>query len=144
MKLLFISVMLLCLYSCTVEPQPIQYNYDECAYCKMKISDPRFGAELVTSKGKVFKYDSAECLVRTCIEENHSRAFTLVTDFSSPQTLIDAQTATFLISENQPSPMGGNLSAYENKELASSVFSTKGGELVSFENLIEKYRTIYK
>lgn len=131
--------------SCQVEPKPIAYNHDECAYCKMKISDVKFGAELVTKKGKIYKYDSAECLVRTYLETNPSDyAFVLVTDFSKPQQLIDATSSTFLISEAQPSPMGGNLSAYENEEEASAIHKVKGGELLNFNQLLETYKAIYQ
>lgn len=139
------ALLLFFLASCNVEPEPINYNYDECAYCKMKISDTRFGAEMVTSKGKIHKYDSAECLARTYIEnEKKDYAFILVTDYSQPNNLIDASTVTFLISKNQPSPMGGNLSVYEDKALAESILSEKGGKLLTFEGLVKEYIEIYQ
>lgn len=139
------AFLLLILASCNVEPEPINYNYDECTYCKMKISDTRFGAEMVTSKGKIHKYDSAECLVRTYIEnEKKDYAFILVTDYSQPNNLIDASTVTFLISKNQPSPMGGNLSVYEDKTLAESILSEKEGKLLTFEELVKEYIEIYQ
>ena len=137
--------MLLILVSCNVEPEPINYNYDECAYCKMKIADIRFGAEMVTSKGKVHKYDSVECLVRTYIENEKTKyAFIIVTDYSQPHNLIDASSATFMISEKQPSPMGGNLSAYQSKEHAEITLSEKGGKLLDFEGLVNEYRKTYQ
>lgn len=139
------ALLILILASCNVEPEPINYNYDECTYCKMKISDTRFGAEMVTPKGKIHKYDSAECLVRTYIEnEKKDYAFILVTDYSQPNNLIDASTVTFLISKNQPSPMGGNLSVYEDKTLAESILSEKGGKLLTFEELVKEYIEIYQ
>ncbi len=144
LKLLTVLLSMI-IISCNVEPEPINYNYDECAYCKMKISDIRFGAEMVTSKGKVHKYDSAECLVRTYIENKDSKySFIIVTDYSQPHNLIDASSATFMISENQPSPMGGNLSAYENKEHAEITLSEKGGRLLDFDELVNEYRETYK
>ncbi|MDF1698439.1 MAG: nitrous oxide reductase accessory protein NosL [Saprospiraceae bacterium] len=131
--------------SCNVEPEPINYNYDECAYCKMKIADIRFGAEIVTSKGKIYKYDSAECLVRTYIEsEKKDFAFVIVTDYAQPHNLIDAEDAAFLISEKQPSPMGGNLSAYSNQEIAQQTLLEKGGKVLSFSQLINEYINIYQ
>jgi len=147
MKYIKCMIALLCLTlaSCNIEPEPINYNYDECAYCKMKISDIRFGAEMVTSKGKVHKYDSAECLVRTYIEnENKNYAFIIVTDYNQPHNLIDASSATFLISENQPSPMGGNLSAYEKKDQAEATLAEKGGKLLDFDGLVKEYMNIYQ
>ena len=131
--------------SCTVSPEAIHYNFDECAYCKMKISDPRFGAEMVTSKGKIFKYDSAECLIRTKIEdETKEYAHILVTDYTNPNHLIDAELATYLISEKRPSPMGGNLSSYELLPHAKEAQKENGGMLLNFEELIKEYKRSYK
>jgi copper chaperone NosL len=142
---LLTALLFMILVSCNVEPEPINYNEDECAYCKMKISDVRFGAEIVSSKGKIFKYDSAECLVRTYIEnDKHDYAFIMVTDYSQPKTLIDATTACYFISENQPSPMGGFLSAYENKDFVKNILEEKGGKSLDFENLVNEYRERYQ
>ena len=141
-KALLTSItILLLISSCTVSPEPIQYNFDECAYCKMKISDARFGAEMVTTKGKIFKYDSAECLIRTKIEnEANTYAHILVTDYTNPNHLIDAQLATFLISEKRPSPMGGNLSSYELFPHAKKAQAENGGKLLDFEELLNEYK----
>jgi len=141
-----LAIVLACtLTSCEVKPVPINYNHDECAYCKMKISDIRFGAEIVTKKGKVHKFDSAECLVRTYIEDDKPDfAYVIVTDYARPHTLIDAEDATFYISENQPSPMGGNLSAYEHKKHAEIALEEKGGKVLDFQDLLAEYRSIYQ
>ena len=140
-----IMLIALLLASCSIEPVPIEYNHDECAYCKMKISDVRFGAELVTSKGKIYKYDSAECLVRTYIEsEQKDFAHILVTDYSTPEKLIDATAANFIISQNQPSPMGGFLSAYAQKDHAVNTIKEKGGKELDFDKLVKEYKDIYQ
>jgi len=129
------------LMSCELKPEPINYNNDECAYCKMQISDVRFGAEMVTSKGKIYKYDSAECLVDTYIrEDNPDYAYIMVTDYANPRTLIDAVSASYLISANQPSPMGGNLSAYQSEQTARQALEEKGGKLLSFDELLNEYK----
>ena len=100
---------------------------------------------MVTSKGKIYKYDSAECLVRTYIENsNPDYKFVIVTDYARPHTLIDAKTASYLISENQPSPMGGNLSAYEHKDHGEIAMDEKSGKLVTFQELLDEYRSIYQ
>ena len=41
------------LTGCSTEPLPIRYGQDNCDFCKMTISDHRFGAEIVTKKGKI-------------------------------------------------------------------------------------------
>ena len=53
----YFFVVVLCLpfliISCGVSPQPIIYGTDECEHCRMMISDNKYGAEIVNSKGKV-------------------------------------------------------------------------------------------
>ena len=58
---LFIAI--ITLVSCTVEEKPIIYGTDDCALCKMLIMDQRYGTEIVTTKGRVYKFDAIECLV---------------------------------------------------------------------------------
>ena len=143
MSIFIISVVILC-SSCEVRPEAINYNEDQCEYCKMKISDTRFGAELVTHKGKIYKYDSAECLLRTLLENDiDNYAYTMVTDHSQPSTLINAKEATFLISTRLPSPMGGNLSAFENRNVAVDIQESVQGELLDFTTLYERYKVDY-
>lgn len=49
--------------SCTTGPEPIRYGQDNCHHCQMTLMDKRFGAEIVTDKGKVYKFDDLNCLV---------------------------------------------------------------------------------
>ncbi len=135
------AIFLLFLLSCSVEPKPIDYNADQCHACKMMISDSRFGSELVTTKGKVYMYDAIECLVPEVVKNGQDHyALLLVSNFNVPNQLIDATTSTFLISKQRPSPMGGNLSAYETEQLAKEAFKSTGGEVLSWSALLTKYQ----
>ena len=136
------SLFLIGTLGCNVAPEAINYDMDECAFCKMKISDVRFGAELVTKKGKIYKYDSAECLFNTYVESQDTNfAFLIVTDYSRPHTLIDAKSATFLISPQRQSPMGGNLSAYEHEPVAGKAKDELSGSSLTFAQLVSQYRS---
>lgn len=127
--------------SCTINPTPISYGEDQCHFCKMIISDKQFGAELVTTKGKVYKYDAIECLVPELIKEGEEKyKFILVTNYTNPGELINAKTSSFLISKNLPSPMGGNLSAHSNPELVKDLQKLHGGEIIDWEKLKSKHR----
>src|SRR5690606_23270005 len=44
-------------------PKPINYGKDQCAHCKMTVSDARFGCQLVTAKGRAYHFDDVQCLV---------------------------------------------------------------------------------
>lgn len=95
------------------DPQPIDYGGAECDYCRMTISDPRFGAELVTAKGKVHQFDSIECLAGYYRQTNAAGAprSIWVNDFRHPGTLIDAHGAVFVRTTTLHSPMGRGLVA---------------------------------
>lgn len=129
------ACLMLLLVSCKPEPQAIDYGFDSCTHCKMTISDQRYGAELVTQKGKIYKFDAIECLVDYQKNSQEQYVFQLVTDFARPGEFVNAQTAWYLRSEAMPSPMGMNLNAFENREQAEQTAAEKGGELLSWEEV---------
>jgi copper chaperone NosL len=133
LSLILISLLLA---SCTVEESPILYGKDACHYCMMNIVDKQHAAEVVTKKGKPFKYDAIECMINEIaeIDENNIELF-LMTDYFSPGKLVDATKATYLISENLPSPMGANLTGFKSKSKAEEVQRKKGGTLYSWNEL---------
>ena len=127
--------------ACDISPVAIDYNEDQCHACKMKISDSRFGSELITKKGKVYMFDAIECMVPELKRRGEDQfEFILVTDFTQPKKLIDARMANYLISPNQPSPMGAFLSAYQNKGDGESAQKDKRGELLTWCQLKEDTR----
>ena len=122
---------------CSVGSQPIEYGSDGCHFCKMTIVDKTHGAEIVTKKGKVYKFDAAECMVNSLDEfQTKDIAFFLTNIYSEPEILFDATKATFLISENIPSPMGAYLSSFKTKEDASKVQAEHGGTLYTWNEII--------
>ena len=130
-------VALTVLFNCSVGPQPIDYGNDGCHFCKMTIVDKLHAAEIVTKKGKVYKFDATECMMNFLDEFDTSTIkLHLSNNFTEPEVLIDATQATFLISENIPSPMGAFLSAFKDKDEAVNTQKEKGGELYSWEELI--------
>lgn len=124
------------LTSCNVKPQEINYGEDACHYCSMTIVDRQHSAELVTDKGKAFKFDAIECMIHHLEETTTPMAFYLVADYFKPGEFIDANNATFIISPNIPSPMRANLSAIKLKEKAISLQAEKGGSLYTWDELL--------
>jgi copper chaperone NosL len=133
-------IFLLFLASCTVEPQPINYGYDACHYCKMNIVDRQHAAEFVTSKGKVYKFDAIECMLNQTNEfDRSSIELYLITDYNNPGSLTDAATCTYLISQKIPSPMGAFLTGFGSSEKAQQVQQEAGGNLYSWQELKTKF-----
>ena len=137
--ILFLSVSTL-FTSCTVEPKEINYGNDHCYHCDMTVVDKAHSAEYVTKKGRVYMFDAVECMVMKINKEQNEGLleFILVADFANPGNLVDAKTATYLISEKIKSPMGANLSAFSSQEKATTVHQESGGNLYSWEELKQK------
>lgn len=126
--------------SCGVSPQPINYGTDECEHCRMMISDNKYGAEIVNSNGKLYKFDSIECLIEFSLTKNligdEKQSF-LVTNFSKPGELIDAKTAFYIHNYNFRSPMGLNVSAVAFEAELKNFLTTNGGKKLGWVDVIE-------
>lgn len=104
--------------SCSYKIKPLDYGNDICAYCKMELADKHFGAEILTKKGKIYIFDSFECMInfkKSFPVNNNEIDKIVVSDASKEGILIDAYTALYLHSFNFPSPMGAYLSAYSDE-----------------------------
>jgi copper chaperone NosL len=143
MKYLGYSLFLmLFLSACAIEPAPINYGQDACEFCKMNIVDQQHAAEIVTKKGKSYKYDAVECMLNYLNRNDlasEEMAFLLVCNYNQPGELIDARDATYIISEAIPSPMGAFLSALDNPDSGKQIIEVKGGEVVTWEELKKRY-----
>jgi copper chaperone NosL len=136
-----IYTLLLLLFSCNVSPQAIDYGNDGCHYCKMTIVDKLHAAEIVTAKGKAYKFDATECMINFLDEfDTSSIQLYLANNYNKPGELIDATQATFLISENIPSPMGAFLSAFKNKEDAIKIQTQKSGDIYTWDELLDHFK----
>lgn len=128
------------LTSCSSGPRPINYNEDQCGLCKMAVTDRGYGSEMVTSKGKIYTFDSVECLARFVNTNESDGSTLLVTDYAGNGELVDVRKAYFLLSENMPSPMGGDLTAFAEHESAKKILDEKGGEILNWESVLKVCR----
>jgi len=131
----------LTIFGCALRPEPIVYGTDGCHYCSMTIVDRQHAAQIVTKKGKAFKFDAVECMVNHLKDiDVASVELFFVNDYNSPGELIDAKKATFLISKNIPSPMGEYLNAFDTRITAEQIESENKGQLYSWQELLEKFK----
>lgn len=137
-KAVVIASVMLFFSSCSVDKDPIVVGKDNCDYCKMTISDSRFGAEIVTKKGKVYKYDEGQCLLSD-VKEGSVKSEDIkdiyLTDFCQNHELINQKNAVLLKSEEFKSPMGGNVAAFSQKDSMNHYKNTLNAEEVIWSNL---------
>jgi copper chaperone NosL len=95
-------------------PRAIADAGKPCDYCRMTVTDERFGGQLITRKGKTYVFDSIECLASFYVQQSAiaelSRVW--VADYANPGEWIPAASAVFARSEEHPSPMGLNLVSF--------------------------------
>ena len=120
--------------ACTPKAEKIAIGKDNCSECKMTIMDPKFGGELVTKKGKVYKFDDTHCIAafleRRGIELSDIHK-TLFVNYSNPQEFVEVKSAEFVVSSQFKSPMGGNAAAFKNKTEAEKKSEEMQGSKVT-------------
>jgi copper chaperone NosL len=132
----FSLLLIFTLTSCNLQTNKIHYGEDGCHFCSMTIVDQQHAAQLVTKKGKVYKFDAAECMINSLSDfDEETIAQLLVTDYETPGQLIDATSATFIISPEIPSPMRANLSASISIERARTILGAREGELLNWQEI---------
>ena len=107
-------------------PRPIVAGDDACHFCRMEISDPRFGTQVRTATGKIHVFDSVECLVGYLNGTGTSSDVVWVADAESPGTWVAAAEAGYLVDATLRSPMG-RIVAFASPTAASAAQTRLGG-----------------
>ncbi|HMN06055.1 MAG TPA: nitrous oxide reductase accessory protein NosL [Flavobacteriales bacterium] len=122
--------------SCSVGQPEIKYGSSECAHCRMNVVDAKFGAAILTTKGRTYVFDAPECMVPfvghngQLVEEEVKGWY--VSDFASPGTLIDATKAYYLHAPTLKSPMRGNVAAFATEEERKEASQHFPGDLLNW------------
>lgn len=133
--LLIISIFI----SCNTEPQPLVAGKDECYFCKMPVADLKFGAEIITTKGKFYKFDDTGCMIsflKANELEQIKEIFTV--DYSASQKLLNVKEAIFLISENLRTPMNSGIAGFASRQQAEYFHKEFPGGIMNWEQLRQK------
>ncbi|HRJ31808.1 MAG TPA: nitrous oxide reductase accessory protein NosL [Cyclobacteriaceae bacterium] len=143
MRVLLWLSLFLALASCSVKPEPILYGKDNCHLCKMTIMDRRFGAEVVTAKGKIYKFDDVNCMINFLNSGylvDREVAHKLVIDFSQPEKLIEAPLAFFIKSSEIKSPMASQIASFETDELKNQYNQQWKGIYLTWGELTTQFK----
>lgn len=133
-----VAAFIIMLNACTPESKPIHYGEDKCDFCRMSIVDKRFGGEIVTQKGKIFKFDAVECMVNYIdqrVEDESKLKFILTNTYDNPGELCNVSECTYLISKNMPSPMGMFLNPLKKRSEAINLQKENSGSILNWEEL---------
>ncbi len=122
-------------------PRQLALGSDECAQCRMMISDPRFGAEVITRTGRVQTFDALECAVAYVASADTATHQSIwVSDFEHPGTWIAAGDALVVSGATVGSPMGRSLLALRKGANDADVTARYGGRLTDVVSLVAAAR----
>jgi len=125
--------------SCSVGPEPLRPGLDACDYCKMTVTDTKFGGEYISQKGRIFRFDDIHCMkkfVSAGSISNEDIRSTWLADFSRPGELLEQQEAVLFRSENLRSPMGSNTAAFPSKEAINDLMQGSKGQIISWNDAL--------
>ena len=131
----FITFLLL---GCNPKAEKINLGKDQCAECKMTIVDPKFGAEILTKKGKAYKFDDTHCIAafleRRGVELNNIYHVFFV-DYNGNNELVDVDSAEFVVSSRLKSPMGGAAAFRNLAEAKKKSAEIEGSRITNWATL---------
>jgi copper chaperone NosL len=131
------AVFLLVLSSCNTRPEPFAYGKDVCDDCRMTIVDPKFGAEIVTKKGRIYKFDDVHCLLHflDAGKADVKQVAQLVFADYRNKNLIDANAVYFVKSAQLRSPMNSNTAAFSDKTTADHIAFESSGDVMTWNEV---------
>lgn len=134
------AVVLLLISSCTAKPEAFVIGKDVCSDCKMTIMDPKFGGEIISKKGKVYKFDDARC-VANFLKTGEVKATdidqTVFIDHENKNNFLDVKSLFFVVSPALKSPMNSNAAAFANKAIADKIATQTSGEVKDWDTLLK-------
>ena len=139
MKLILLVLCTLIFVSCETGPQPIVVGKDECYFCKMPVADPKFGAEIVTEKGKIYKFDDIGCMLNFMnngLGADEKAEKILAVDYYNNFGLLDVKNAVFLKSPNLHSPMNSGIAAFDSQGEAENLRKEFPAEILTWQQLL--------
>jgi len=125
-------------FGCSSGTQPIHYGKDDCDFCKMGIQDKKFGGEILTRKGKVYKFDDPRCLLDFVESEGMTKkeiSSIYFVDYSGSHQFVRSDESFLLAAEALHSPMGGNIAAFANQDSAKIYQQEFQGKLIKWEDI---------
>ena len=134
----FFLILFLTISCANKEAVPINLNTDGCDFCKMKIADGKFGAELITSKGRIYKFDDMFCMIKYHKENKDVQIQSFyIHDYNQNNVLIPAETAFYIKGGEINSPMHGNIIAVKTNEESQIVAQKLKANPISWQEIIK-------
>ncbi|MGW8317946.1 MAG: nitrous oxide reductase accessory protein NosL [Candidatus Promineifilaceae bacterium] len=140
---LFLALVTLLAFSaCRSEPEvdtppEIRYGEDTCDRCQMIINEARYASAYVTADGQTRRFDDIGGMVAFSDETGENVSAYWVHDYDS-ESWLKADQSLFVMSVQEPTPMGFGIVAFSSRERAESWASEHSGMVMTFAELIDQ------
>lgn len=134
-----VAAMAIVLMGCAAGgPVNIRFGKDLCDHCKMVIMDQKFGGEIITSKGKCYRFDDTKCIVAFSKGDKKDDASTIyLLDYYGKGGFILLDSAYLMTSPELHSPMGGNVAAFRDEASRQKAIQSLGGTILATSELMK-------
>ena len=142
MKYILILFLTLFFISCNTQPEPLVAGKDVCTYCKMPVAEIKFGGEIITAKGKIYKFDDLGCMInfiKSGMDSKEKVKDLLAVNYSNNQELLNVNEAAFLISSNFHTPMNSGAVCFRSKKEAEKMEKDFHGNILSWKELNQTF-----
>lgn len=114
-------------------PRPLIVGEDSCDFCRMAISDTRYGGEVRTATGRVVTFDAVECLAGYLAAAGDTARFegVWVADFDGGG-MVPAADAHYLVGGSLHSPMGRQVTSFAARVSPQELVTKYGGEALTW------------
>ena len=120
------------------EPVPFKLGKDGCDHCKMTIMSNKHGLELITDKGKIYKFDDLSCGITYSKLHTTSGDKLYAVDYNTG-AFLEANTAFYVKSDKNKTPMNSMILAFKSKTEAEKLQKSKGGVMLTWESVQDLY-----
>lgn len=120
-------------------PVALDWGVAGCTHCHMTLADRRFGAEVITTHGRALPFDDAGCAANHLVSGATPPAevsSVWVIDYTHPDSLITASTASFVRSERFPTPMGSGVVAVPDSASARALATDSQGTILTWSEVL--------
>ena len=120
-------------------PVPLRWGEESCRHCHMTLADRRFGAEIVTTRGRDLSFDDAGCAAEALAFGETAAAevsSVWVIDYGHPDSLIAAEGAVFVRSTALHTPMGSGVVATADSAAAAVLARDSQGVVLLWSEVL--------
>lgn len=116
-------------------PRDIVVGEDQCHFCRMAITDPRFATQVILTTGKIQVFDAVDCLAGYVRGNPAERIQSVWVADVTDGDFVRAEDAGFLLDATRRGPMG-RIVAFASPADAQAAVATYGGTPVSWTAIL--------